>query len=126
MGNPFVHVELQTPDLARAKAFYSALFDWKLTDVPVPGADMVYTLVEVDGGTGGGMVTPPDGGAPAQWQAYVSVDDIETYTTRAQELGATVLQAPMRIGEYGWMSLIKDPTGATLALWQTRPGLETT
>ena len=124
MGNPFVHVELQTPDLARAKAFYSSLFDWKLTDVPMPGADMVYTMVEVGAGTGGGMVTPPGGSAPAQWQAYVSVDDIETYTARAQELGATVLEPPTRIGEYGWMSVIRDPTGATLALWQARPGLE--
>jgi len=34
MANPFVHVELQTNDLAKAKAFYSRLFDWKLEDVP--------------------------------------------------------------------------------------------
>ena len=32
MGNAFVHVELNTTDLAKAKEFYGQLFDWKLTD----------------------------------------------------------------------------------------------
>jgi predicted enzyme related to lactoylglutathione lyase len=30
MANPFVHVELSTTDPAKAKTFYSQLFDWKL------------------------------------------------------------------------------------------------
>jgi len=30
MANPFVHIELQTRDLAKSKDFYSRLFDWKL------------------------------------------------------------------------------------------------
>jgi predicted enzyme related to lactoylglutathione lyase len=34
MANPFVHVELMTSDMAKAKAFYSGLFDWKLEDIP--------------------------------------------------------------------------------------------
>ena len=33
MANPFVHVELNTTDVSRAKAFYGKLFDWKLEDV---------------------------------------------------------------------------------------------
>lgn len=126
MGNPFVHAELQTPDLAHARDFYGQLFDWKLVDVPMPGSDLVYTLIDVGEGTGGGMFSPPEGVTDPQWQAYVAVDDIEAYTAKARELGATVLQAPTRIGEYGWLSVIKDPTGATIAMWQMRPGLTTT
>ena len=34
MGNPFVHVELQTQDPAKAKAFYGGLLDWKLEGTP--------------------------------------------------------------------------------------------
>ena len=30
MGNPFVHVELMSTDVGKAKAFYGKLFDWKL------------------------------------------------------------------------------------------------
>ena len=32
MANPFVHVELNTADLGRAKDFYGSLFDWQLDD----------------------------------------------------------------------------------------------
>lgn len=52
MGNPFVHVELSTTNIAAAKAFYKALFDWRLNDMP----DGDYTMVEVGEGTGGGMM----------------------------------------------------------------------
>ncbi len=37
MAKPFVHVELNTTDVAKAKSFYGKLFDWKLEDVPMPG-----------------------------------------------------------------------------------------
>lgn len=43
MANPFVHIELQTNDLAKATAFYSRLFDWKLEDLPAPESDMKVT-----------------------------------------------------------------------------------
>jgi catechol 2,3-dioxygenase-like lactoylglutathione lyase family enzyme len=56
MGNPFVHVELETNDVAKAKGFYSKLFDWKLEDVPNPAAGGSYTMISVGDGTGGGMM----------------------------------------------------------------------
>ena len=62
MGNPFVHVELNTTDVAKAKAFYGALFDWKLDEMVMP--DGAYTLISVGEGTGGGMMKHPMPGAP--------------------------------------------------------------
>jgi len=50
MANPFVHIELQTGDLARAKAFYSQLFDWKLEDLAAPEGGIPYTLINVGAG----------------------------------------------------------------------------
>ncbi len=35
MANPFVHVELATTDLGKAKDFYGKLFSWTLEDVPM-------------------------------------------------------------------------------------------
>ena len=52
MANPFVHVELHTRDLAKAKAFYSKLFGWKLEDMPMPGGGS-YTMISVGEGTAG-------------------------------------------------------------------------
>ncbi len=54
MANPFVHVELNTTDLRKAKAFYGKLFDWKLSDVPMP--DGTYTMIDGGDGTGGGIL----------------------------------------------------------------------
>ena len=117
MSNPFVHVELQTGDLAKAKKFYAELFDWKLQDLPMPEGSS-YTMINVGEGTGGGMMTSPAPGIPPHWLAYVGVDDIIASTKRAKRLGATVVQDVMEVGEHGWMSIIVDPTGATLAMWQ--------
>ena len=50
MANPFVHVELQTNDVATAKAFYSKLFDWKLEDMKMPDGE-TYTMIGVGEGT---------------------------------------------------------------------------
>jgi predicted enzyme related to lactoylglutathione lyase len=33
MGIPFVHVELMSTDVGKAKAFYGKLFDWKLENM---------------------------------------------------------------------------------------------
>ena len=41
MAHPFVHVELSTMDVSKAKSFYGALFDWKLEDVEMgPGGSL--------------------------------------------------------------------------------------
>lgn len=118
MANPFVHIELHTGDLAKAKAFYARLFDWKLEDIPAPGGAMPYTMIEVGGGTGGGMFASPD--EPPHWLAYVGVDNIGASTVKARELGATVLQDVLEVGDFGWLSVIRDPTGAVVAMWQPK------
>jgi len=40
----------------------------------------------------------------------------------ARELGATVLQDVMAIGDHGWISVIRDPTGAVIAMWKPKEG----
>lgn len=120
MANPFVHVELHTNDLKRAREFYTKLFGWKLNDVPLPGGVGAYTMIDVGGGTGGGMMVNQVPGAPSHWMAYVGVDDIGASTKQARDLGATVVMDVTQVGEFGWMSVITDPTGATIAMWKPR------
>ena len=118
MANPFVHIELQTRDIAKAKDFYSRLFDWKLEDLPAPDGETPYTMINVGEGTGGGMFVNTDPEVPSHWLAYIGVDDIETSTRKARDLGATVLRDVMQVGDYGWLSVIMDPTGAVIAMWE--------
>ena len=54
MANPFVHVEINTTDVGKAKTFYGKLFDWKLEDVPM-GTE-TYTMIRVGDGIGGGLM----------------------------------------------------------------------
>ena len=120
MANPFVHVELHTNDLARAKDFYSRLFSWKLQDMPMPGGGS-YTMIDVGGGTGGGMmVNQAPGRRPTGWPTSACCDDVQAATRKAKELGAKVVVDVMEVGEYGMMSVITDPTGATVAMWQPK------
>ncbi len=120
MANPFVHVELNTTDVARAKSFYGELFDWELEDMPM--ADGSYTMIKVGDGTGGGLMQHPMPGAPSRWLAYVLVDEIEAATSKAKALGASVLKGVTEVPEMGWFSIISDPTGAVLGLWQSKKG----
>jgi len=121
MANPFVHVELNTTDLAKAKAFYSKLFDWKLEDMPGGESPAgAYTLVKVGEGTGGGMMNQMIPGAGSAWMPYVLVSDLEAATKQAKALGATILKDVTEVPNMGWFSIITDPTGALLGLWKTK------
>ena len=128
MGNPFVHVELNTSDVQKAKKFYSQLFEWKLEEVSMgsggpPGlveSDGVYTMIDPGKGTGGGIVKQAVPGAPSSWLAYVEVDDVAASTQKAKALGATIMLDPTEVPGAGWMSVIVDPTGAPLGLWKSK------
>ena len=61
MANAFVHNELNTQDVGKAKAFYGKLFDWTLEDM---SGGMEYTLIKVGEGTAGGIMKHPVPGAP--------------------------------------------------------------
>ncbi len=117
MANLFVHVELATNDIDKAKSFYRPLFDWKLNDMDM-GGGMTYTLIEVGEGTGGGMMKHPMPGAPSAWLAYVNVDNVAAATAAAASLGATILREVTEVPNAGSFSIIVDPTGAMLGLWQ--------
>jgi uncharacterized protein len=119
MANPFVHVELNTQDVAGAKSFYRSMFAWTLKDVEM-GGGMTYTMINVGDGTGGGMMQHPMPGAPSMWLPYVLVDDIVAATAKAKSLGATVVRDVMEVMDAGSLSIIIDPTGATLGLWQQK------
>ncbi len=118
MGNPFVHVELMSNDVGNAKSFYGRLFDWKFEEMPM--SDGSYTMIKVGEGTGGGLMKNPIPGASSAWLAYVLVSDIKSATAKARSLGATVMKDVTEVPDAGSLSIITDPTGAMLGLWQPK------
>lgn len=119
MANPFVHVELHSNDLKKARDFYSKLFDWKLEDMPMPGSG-TYTMIGVGEGTGGGMMVNEVKGTPSHWLAYVLVNDLTAATKKAKQLGAQVVVDATPVTDMGAFSIIVDPSGAALGLWETK------
>jgi hypothetical protein len=82
--------------------------------------NMTYTTIGVGEGTGGGMMQQMQPGAPSIWLAYVLVDDIAAATAKAKSLGAKVMHDVTPVMDMGSFSIIVDPTGAHLGLWQTK------
>ena len=120
MGNPFCHVELNTPDPEKAKAFYAKLFHWKLEEMGDPAApEGSYTFIRVGEGTGGGIMKQVPGG-PVGWFAYVLVPDVRGSTALANELGGEVMKEVSEVPGMGWFSFIRDPTGGVLGLWEPK------
>jgi uncharacterized protein len=108
---PLVHLELHTPDLARACAFYGALCGWRAERI------QSYTALDVGDAIGGGVVEC--GTERPLWLPYVEVPDVGAATARAEELGASVLLAP-RSGPTGRRSVVASPVAGELAFWQPR------
>ena len=118
MANPFVHVELMTTDVGKAKSFYGKLFDWQLEDMDM--GDMTYTMIKVGEGTGGGLMKNPIPGSPPMWVAYVEVGDVKAATDKARSLGAKVMKEVQEVPGAGRFSIITDPNGAMLGLWEPK------
>ncbi len=111
--NPVGYVELHTGDPARSRAFYAELLGWKGDETPTPAGP--YTTFQ---DILAGMTVSRDG-IPVGWVPYVNVADISAATKRAKVLGAAVLRDCIVIDE-GTFSVVRDPTGAVLGLWQKK------
>jgi predicted enzyme related to lactoylglutathione lyase len=112
-----------TNDLGTAKEFFGKLFDWNLEDTTAAGG-MAYTMVRVGEGTGGGIMKNPTPNSGSMWVAYVQVDDVRTATEKVKSLGGGVMKDVTDIKGMGSFSIITDPTGAMLGLWQTKKACE--
>ena len=119
MANPVVHIELNTPDLAKAKEFYSSMFGWQFQDMDM-GPAGIYSTFKPDSGPGGGMASMP--GGHNGWLNYIGVEDIHTATEKARSLGANIIIDSHDIPNVGWMSIMTDPTGCAIAIFQPEPG----
>ena len=116
-------VDLATTDLAGAKAFYSGLFGWEYVDEQMEEMDIgVYSMAMLDGSaaaaiyeSGPGQIRP-DGAA--NWNVYVSVDDVDAVVERVGANGGAVLAASRDVDRAGRVAVIADPTGCVTTLWE--------
>ena len=110
---------LMTRDLNEAKKFYCKLFGWELHKANL-GDLPIFVFKKADKEIGGLMETPiglEETFAP-HWMSYIAVEDINLSVAKAVELGASVILPVKSIGTSGYVSIITDPVGARIGLWQ--------
>jgi predicted enzyme related to lactoylglutathione lyase len=109
--------ELHTKDTSAAGKFYGAVFGW----TGKVGADdpMKYWHWMNAGKEIGGMMGLMSPHALPHWLGYVAVADVDASCRKARELGATVVMEPMDVPHVGRFGVVRDPTGATVALFRS-------
>jgi predicted enzyme related to lactoylglutathione lyase len=115
--NTFGDHELVSQDPPKAKAFYSALFGWKMNDQEVPGIGTRTEFQPASGQTGSIMpaFSPQQ---PSGWSIYVGVADLNATVARVGELGGRVIQSRIDVKGEGAFAVVADPTGAVFKLWE--------
>lgn len=113
----FVWRELMTPDVARAKAFYSDVFGWTYTEWDM--GHFVYTGILIgETGIGGIMPISPGQGIPPCWGSYLGVEDVDATATLAVELGGEIVHGPEDIPGVGRFAVVRDSTGAVFTAYR--------
>ena len=118
-----VFVQLVTPDLAAAKAFYGGLFGWQFTDVA--GTRSPYAVAMLGGTLVAGVVerpVPPSQQKQPAWLGFFSVDDVAASVTAAQAHGGTVLAPARDVSGLGTEAVLADPQGAVFGIMASASG----
>jgi len=118
--NPVGWFEIYVQDLQRARKFYETVFATELQPLksPMPGIEFLSfpmldnaygapgALVKMEGGPGGGNST----------LVYFSCRDCAVEEGRVNAAGGRVEKPKMSIGEYGFISLVRDTEGNMVGL----------
>lgn len=125
-SNPVVHFEIYVEDMTRAKAFYEAVFETKLEQMPNPTPEMEMDMwfFPMDKDTGmssygaGGMLVKMDGFTPGSGGTlvYFGCDDCAVQAARAAEHGGSIFQEKTSIGEHGFCAVVRDTEGNLIGL----------
>jgi uncharacterized protein len=118
----FSWTDLATSDPDDAKRFYTGLFGWEFEDQPIPGDGGVYTMLRKDGKDVAALFKGQEG-MPTFWGSYVTVESADSAAAKAADLGGTLMMEPFDVMDVGRMSVIADPTGAALCLWEPRASI---
>jgi predicted enzyme related to lactoylglutathione lyase len=112
MTQPVTFLEINSPDLERSTAFFSAAFGWELQ----PFASPDYLVAP--GGDGPGIDTAllPSRDGVARAIPVLRVPSLRDATERVVEHGGTVVVEPFAIAGVGRGCYVVDPAGVLIGL----------
>ncbi len=116
-GEP-VWVELNTPNMEKAEAFYGALFGWRFEDEGLDYGHYNTVRLGKEMLAGAMEIHPDNSDVPPSFAVYLAARDVHATAARAEAAGARVTVAPVDIPGRGTMAYLQDPTGAHVGIWE--------
>ncbi|MEU6314159.1 VOC family protein [Streptomyces sp. NPDC047014] len=117
-GSPCM-LDLGTPDVPAAAAFYGAVLGWDYEPMDEAEAEgMEGGMFRKDGKIVAGLGKLTEEGARSAWMIYYNVTDADATTAAVERAGGTVRVAPLDLDDYGRMAQYTDPLGGQFAAWQ--------
>jgi uncharacterized protein len=128
--DPIVHFEIPVTDLEKARSFYGSIFDWKLTDWPMPDGSTyigVHTTPINEetreplkpGAINGGIMQKNDKVGTPVFAIHVS--SIEEKMEMIKEAGGSEVMPKTDMMGMGFYAYAKDPSGNVIGLWEDAP-----
>jgi uncharacterized protein len=108
--------ELASPDLARAKAFYSKHFGFEFKETMSMGAMGDYCFIDHAGQRLGAVMQKADVNPVAAWLLYFGVPAVAAAARAIEAGGGKVLMAPHQVPGGDWIVVASDPQGASFGL----------
>lgn len=123
MKNAINWFEIYVSDFSRAKKFYTDVFGYALTDLPMTSErhpEMNYATFPADekgGGASGALVKmdmakPGIGGT----LVYFATGEINTELGRVEAAGGKIIRPKQDIGDFGFIALVEDSEGNMIGL----------
>ncbi len=124
--NPVGWFEIYVTDMDRAQAFYEAMLDVKLQDLPAPDDSIQMKAFPMRAPDECGGELPGACGALAKMErvspggggtvVYFSCVDCAEDEARAGKAGGQIVKSKFSIGEYGFISMVLDTEGNLIGL----------
>jgi hypothetical protein len=113
-------VELATPDVDGAVAFYGGLFGWEIPEQPNSAELGGYRRALKGGVDVAGVMPLMAEGQPPVWTTQIAVADADAATAAAREAGGSVIAEPMDVMDIVRFAIVADPTGAVFGLTEPK------
>ncbi|MER6574001.1 VOC family protein [Streptomyces sp. NPDC001093] len=106
--------DLDTPDVASARAFYSSLFGWQALELPSG-----YVNFTLHGEKIVGAIKLKEGEEhSAGWTVYFMTDDLVETTKAVEAAGGSVASPPRKVSVAGSAAVYRAPDGALFGAWE--------
>ncbi|MGB7324598.1 MAG: VOC family protein [Rubripirellula sp.] len=117
-SNPVCWFEIYVQDLDRAKSFYEKVLKTELTELQMPGMEMLTFPMDMGASGAAGALVKMDGfpSGGSGTLVYFSCDDCSTEASRVDAAGGKIEKSKFSIGEHGFIALGVDTEGNMFGL----------